>query len=72
MKKMLKRLEETEDEFEKDILSRILRDYKKNHRHYLTNFEKLLDEKRNLICPKCQSSHVVKMGKIEMALLGLK
>ena len=70
--KMLKRLEETEDEFEKDILSRILRDYKKNHRHYLTNFEKLLDEKRNLICPKCQSSHVVKNGKDRNGTVRLK
>lgn len=71
-REMFKRFNETNDDFEKNILDRILRDYKKNHRHYLTNFEKLLDEKRELNCPKCQSTHIVKNGKDRNGTVRLK
>lgn len=55
--------DESNDDFEKDVLSRILNDYKKNHKHCLSNYEKLLNDERDITCPQCDSKNIVKNGK---------
>lgn len=53
----------SEDDFEVQILSRILSDYDKYHTHDFVSFEKLLFEDRTLECPACHSLDVSKNGK---------
>lgn len=60
---MASQLKLSEDDFEIQILSRILSDYQKYHEHNFASFEALLFKDRALECPACQSTKISKNGK---------
>ncbi len=59
--KMFSVLNETEDFFEVDILSRIQEDYLKYHENNLVDYMRLLN--KELLCPNCKSIEIIKYGK---------
>lgn len=56
--KMFSALNETEDFFEVDVLSRIQEDYLKYHENNLVDYVCLLD--KELFCPNCKSTEIIK------------
>lgn len=62
-RKLASLLKDSEDDFEMQILSRILDDYNSYHEHDFLSFEKLVSKERKLECPSCHSINVLKNGK---------
>jgi transposase-like protein len=62
-KKMRETFENSDDKIEKRVLRKILSDYEHNHKNELFDFEKMLKEEHQNVCPNCGSIHVVKDGK---------
>lgn len=62
-RKLASLLKDSEDDFELQILSRILNDYASYHEHNFLSFEKLVSKERKLECPSCHSIKVLKNGK---------
>lgn len=62
-RKLASLLKDSEDDFEMQILSRILDDYNSYHEHDFLSFEKLVSKERKLECPSCHSIKVLKNGK---------
>lgn len=60
--KLASRLSISEDDFEVQILSRILNDYKNYHVHDFESFLSLISNERKLECPVCHSINVIKNG----------
>ena len=58
---MFSAINETEDFFEVDILSRIQEDYLKYHENNLVDYIRLLN--KELLCPNCKSIEFIKYGK---------
>lgn len=59
--KLFSALNETEDSFEVDILNRIQEDYLKYHENHLADYLHLLS--KELYCPNCRSTEIIKYGK---------
>lgn len=62
-KKLSLHLEESEDVFEVQILSRILNDYKNYHVNDFESYLELIGKERKLECPVCHSTNILKNGK---------
>lgn len=62
-RKLASLLKDSEDDFEMQILSRILDDYNSYHEHDFLSFERLVTKERKLECPSCRSIKVLKNGK---------
>lgn len=62
--KLFSALNETEDSFEVDILNRIQEDYLKYHENHLADYLHLLS--KELYCPNCRSTEIIKYGKIKV------
>lgn len=62
-RKLASLLKDSEDDFEVQILSRILDDYTSYHEHDFLSFEKLVSKERKLECPGCHSIKALKNGK---------
>ena len=61
-RKLASYLSTSEDDFEVQILSRILNDYKNYHVHDFESFLSLISNERKLECPVCHSINVIKNG----------
>lgn len=59
--KLFSALNETEDSFEVDILNRIQEDYLKYHENHLADYLHFLS--KELYCPNCRSTEIIKYGK---------